>query len=67
MQPSSRFFLLAPAALLLASATLTGCHSDHGDPWVAPGQEQRIGDALELDEQRQQQLRDRAKQGQRQR
>ncbi len=66
MQSASRCVFLASAALLV-SALLIGCGTDHGDPWIAPGQEQRVGDALELDEQRQQELRDRAKRGQRQR
>jgi len=54
------------AAALLA-AVLTGCAPDHGDPWVNPGQQARLGDAMEQDEDRQQQLRDRAQRGQRQR
>ncbi len=56
--------LLVAASL---AAVLTGCAPDHGDPWVNPGQQVRVSDAMEQDEERQQQLLDRAQRGQRQR
>ncbi len=67
MNAPSRLALFAPMTLLLASMMLVGCGSDHGDPWINPGQKERLGDEIKLDEHRQQQLRDRAHTGQRQR
>ncbi len=67
MKPSSRWSLFASLGLLLASLMLAGCAPDHGDPWINSGQKARLGEDVELDEQRQQQLRDRAHTGQRQR
>lgn len=67
MKPSIRVSFIALPGLLLAALLLAGCTSYHGDPWINSGQEARLGDQIKLDEQKQQQLRDRAKAGQRQR
>ena len=67
MKPSSRVSFVALPGLLLAALLLAGCSAHHGDPWINAGQKARLGDQIELDEQKQQQLRDRAKAGQRQR
>ena len=61
-----------PAALtaclvLTAPLALVGCTEHHDEPWINPGQAERIAERDQRDEQTQQQLRDRARSGQAQR
>lgn len=65
--PRRSTLMLASLLMVLASTTLVGCAGDHGEPWINPGQEQRLGDRHERDELTEQQLRDRVKQSQTQR
>lgn len=51
--------LVAAASLLLVSTMLIGCTEHHDEPWINPGQQERLGDRYERDEETQQQLRDR--------
>ena len=51
--------LLTAALLLLMSTMLIGCTEHHDEPWINPGQEERLGDRYQRDEETQQQLRDR--------
>lgn len=54
--------------LVVVTALLIGCSADHHDePWINPGQAERLGEHDQRDEQTQQQLRDRARSGQAQR
>jgi len=65
--------LITPAGwslpgLVFVTALLVGCSAEHHDePWINPGQAERIGERDQRDEQTQQQLRDRARSGQAQR
>lgn len=60
--------LIAAGLLMLLTGTaLVGCSGSHGEPWINPGQEQRLGDQPERAEYTEQQLRDRVGQGQAQR
>ncbi len=55
-------------ALMFASALLAGCSSEHhDDPWMNPGQQERLAERYQRDEQTEQQLRDRMRSGQAQR
>lgn len=55
-------------ALVFVSALLVGCSSEHHqDPWMNPGQQERLAERYQRDEQTEQQLRDRMRSGQAQR
>lgn len=59
--------LSLPGAFLVAGL-LAGCGVEHHDePWINPGQAERLGERDQRDEQTLQQLRDRARSGQAQR
>ncbi|MGY6552977.1 MAG: hypothetical protein ACXIUM_00500 [Wenzhouxiangella sp.] len=58
---------VASLLILLAASALVGCSDSHGEPWINPGQEQRLGDQPERTEYTEQQLRDRLSTGQAQR
>ena len=64
----SRSVVVSVPALVFASAFLIGCSTEHHDePWINPGQAERIAERDQRDEQLQQQLRDRGRTGQAQR
>ena len=59
---------LSLSAVVLVAALLTGCSAEHHDePWINPGQAERLGERDQRDEQTTQQLRDRGRTGQSQR
>ena len=64
----SRSVVVSVPVLVFASAFLVGCSTEHHDePWINPGQAERIAERDQRDEQLQQQLRDRGRTGQAQR
>lgn len=52
---------LLAGGLLAAALVLSGCTEHHDEPWINPGQADRIGGLDQRDEETQQQLRDRMK------
>ncbi len=63
--PRTLLPLVMASGLALA---LTGCSTEHhDDPWLNPGQQERVGGKSERDAQTEQLLRDRARAGQAQR
>lgn len=68
MRRSATVALTPVLALTVASAVLVGCSTEHhDDPWMNPGQQERLAERYQRDEQTQQQLRDRMQSGQAQR
>ncbi len=64
----SRSVVVSVPVLVFASAFLVGCSTEHHDePWINPGQAERIAERDQRDEQLQRQLRDRGRTGQAQR
>ena len=59
MRGSFKSAALTACLVMAAPLALVGCTEHHDEPWINPGQADRIGGLDQRDEETQQQLRDR--------